>query len=594
MIPYLTENTVFGCSLAPSAIIRCREGKNRKVTYNGVNLLTTGAKAQVKVGICPILTAQAQGVLQPCRCSLGTWRGFKRNVTFKQSTSFLTENSFSMCTVCGGLIRVKASMNFKVGDGNGLDVSVVNWLHSDSRGELPAEDKAIFSRSPEEVAGKEHPAKMEAENSSKARMPLTANKESPVAIRQRCEEERDEPVLVPLLCNMDQGEKCRTCLYPKASTEVHNDSSVLRKNYENKPEREKDEYDIYYESVLGNKKESYWTNAAHHIISGNQVFKKYPEIVRLANFYNEMKNSGNTIYKGYDINGAANCIMLISKDREYRQKADDAVKKNISAYDAMSMTGIQWHLGGHSYTFAKDEIPIFHQRIKLFTKKEVKELRNYAELVENEMSKIQLSLCQRKVCRNTPRQNAAFVLRMNNLSTKIKKYLAAFREKPHHSYPYYVSLEAFRYTFGLPRTGKIAVVKGGSNDENVVLEKYRVKRFEETIINKDANLAFNPICHPSEINPQEFGLSDEVSRKACIFFCENIEHFIEIGSVDVNKLPFQVNSKHILKLPDCSGKSTEKILQSHDTEILVFLRNSTSSYAAPVRKIKERLSEAGL
>ena len=88
--------------------------------------------------------------------------------------------------------------------------------------------------------------------------------------------------------------------------------------------------------------------------------------MRLANFYNEMKNSGNTIYKGYDINGAANCIMLISKDREYRQKADDAVKKNISAYDAMSMTGIQWHLGGHSYTFAKDEIPIFHQRIKLF------------------------------------------------------------------------------------------------------------------------------------------------------------------------------------------------------------------------------------
>ncbi|WP_198643627.1 hypothetical protein, partial [Megasphaera stantonii] len=155
--------------------------------------------------------------------------------------------------------------------------------------------------------------------------------------------------------------------------------------------------------------------------------------------------------------------------------------------------------------------------------------------------------------RNTPRQNAAFVLRMKNLSTKIKKYLAAFREKPHHSYPYYVSLEAFRYTFGLPRTGKIAVVKGGSNDENVVLEKYRVKRFEETIINKDANMAFNPICHPSEINPQEFGLSDEVSRKACSFLCENIEHFIGIGSVDVNKLTFKVDSKHKLKMSDCSG-----------------------------------------
>ena len=528
MIPYLTENTVFGCTLSPVVSIWCREGSNTKVRYNGAKLLTTKASVQMAAGVCPIL--QAQGVPM-CQCSLrSSWVVMKRNVFFKQSTPFLTANSFNICTYAG-IIQVKASMNFKVGAGNNLGLSVVNWLHSINRGEYPVEDRKLFSRPPEAVVGKgvsfenikEIPS-IETEASVPAQ---TSMKDSKSVVTPR-KEERPVPAPQHLLCPMDQGEKCKMCLYPKSLTEVHNDSVVLRKNYENKPESEKDDYDVYYESIFGCKAEPYWTDAAHHLISGNQVFKKHPEIVRLANFYTDKKNAGCEKYQGYDINGAANCIMLISKDREYRQKAGSIVEKNISAYDAMSTTGIQWHLGGHSYTFSKEEIPIFHQRIKIFTKKTVRELKNYAELVDTEMSKIELSMRRRKVCRDTPRQNAAFVMRMNTLSAKIKKFLAAFREKPHHSYPYYVSLEAFRYTFGLLRTGKIIVVKKGSNDEKIILEKYRVKRFEETIVNRKANLAFQQIFHRAfscKMKIETGGFYDKTITKISLHFIFRIVLF---------------------------------------------------------------------
>lgn len=286
--------------------------------------------------------------------------------------------------------------------------------------------------------------------------------------------------------------------------------------------------------------------------------------------------------------------MLISKDVEYSKKVNSNVKKNISAYDAMSTTGIQWHLGGHSYTFNKEEIPILHQRIKLFTKKEARELKNYAELVEEELNKIQISMCRNKVCRATPRQNAAFVTRMNNLSAKIKKYLGDFRIKPHRSYPYYVSQEAFRYTFSLPRTGKIMLVRQGDKENSLLLEKFRVKRFEDTIMDRDKNLDFSRIFNEQDgQNPKEFVFNDEQSKKDCIYFCDNIEHFILIDNPNLNLLPFKIEAENILSLQGIEKMSSEQFLQQHDTEILVFLRNNVVTYTAPVKKIKERLQLGG-
>lgn len=593
MANYLTENAIFSCSMSPAVIIKCKETSNKKVKYKGTVLLTKSAKIDTKAGICPILTAQAQGAPQMCRCSLSAWINYSMNTT-AQGTAFLTENSRNSC-MYGGIISVKSSGLFfqKVVNGSKANISSVNWLKpfvEVSQKNSDTMPKSVTSMDINnsgslKAGGLSSQVAEKIVNTSD----FKSNTVQPLA-------NKAEIKLKPqnLLCNMDKGERCKHCRYPSASVEVNNDSIKLRRNYENQSDDEKDDYDHYYENIFDNFTEKYWTDAAHHIISGNQVFKKCQAIVKLANFYNEEYLSGNTAYKGYDINSAKNCIMLISKDVEYSKKVDSKVEKNISAYDAMSTTGIQWHLGGHSYTFNKEEIPVLHQRIKLFTKKEARELKNYAELLEEELNKIQISMCKNKVCRATPRQNAAFVTRMNNLSAKIKKYLGDFRIKPHRSYPYYVSQEAFRYTFSLPRTGKIMLVRQGDKENSLLLEKFRVKRFEDTIMDRDKNLDFSRIFNEQDVqNPKEFVFNDEQSKKDCIYFCDNIEHFILIDNPNLNLLPFKIDAENILSLQGIEKISSEQFLQQHDTEILVFLRNNVVTYTAPVKKIKERLQLGG-
>ena len=595
MADYLTENAIFSCNMSPTVIIKCKETSNKKVKYKGTALLTKSAKIDTKAGICSILTAQAQGAPQMCRCSLSGWINCSMN-TSAQGTAFLTENSRNSCTY-GGIISVKSSGLFfqKVVNGSKASISSVNWLkpfvevsqkNSDM---MPKSIKSVDINNSGSLKAGDFSSRAVNQEKIINTLDFKSNTVQPLVTK---DEVKSKPQ--NLLCNMDKGEKCKHCRYPSASVEVNNDSIKLRRNYENQSDDEKDNYDRYYEDTFDNFTEKYWTDAAHHIISGNQVFKKCQGIVKLANFYNEEYLSGNTAYKGYDINSAKNCIMLISKDVEYSKKVNSNVKKNISAYDAMSTTGIQWHLGGHSYSFNKEEIPILHQRIKLFTKKEARELKNYAELVEEELNKIQISMCRNKVCRATPRQNAAFVTRMNNLSAKIKKYLGDFRIKPHRSYPYYVSLEAFRYTFSLPRTGKIMLVRQGNKENSLLLEKFRVKRFEDTIMDRDKNLDFSRIFNEQDgQNPKEFVFNDEQSKKDCIYFCDNIEHFILIDNPNLNLLPFKIEAENILSLQGIEKMSSEQFLQQHDTEILVFLRNNVVTYTAPVKKIKERLQLGG-
>lgn len=589
MADYLTENAIFSCSMSPAVIIKCKETSNKKVKYKGTVLLTKSAKIDTKAGICPILTAQAQGAPQMCRCSLSAWINYSMNTT-AQGTAFLTENSRNSC-MYGGIISVKSSGLFfqKVVNGSKANISSVNWLKPFVEVSQKNSDTMPKSVTSMDI---NNSGSLKAGGLSSQVAEKTVNTSDFKSNTVQPLANKAEIKLKPqnLLCNMDKGERCKHCRYPSASVEVNNDSIKLRRNYESQSDDEKDDYDHYYEDIFDNFTEKYWTDAAHHIISGNQVFKKCQAIVKLANFYNEEYLSGNTAYKGYNINSAKNCIMLISKDVEYSKKVDSKVEKNISAYDAMSTTGIQWHLGGHSYTFNKEEIPVLHQRIKLFTKKEARELKNYAELVEDELNKIQMSMCKNKVCRATPRQNAAFVTRMNNLSAKIKKYLGDFRIKPHRSYPYYVSQEAFRYTFSLPRTGKIMLVRQGNKENSLLLEKFRVKRFEDTIMDRDKNLDFSRIFNEQDVqNPKEFVFNDEQSKKDCIYFCDNIEHFILIDNPNLNLLPFKIDVENILSLQGIEKISSEQFLQQHDTEILVFLRNNVVTYTAPVKKIKERL-----
>ena len=129
MADYLTENAIFSCSMSPAVVIKCKEGSNKKVKYKGTVLLTRNAKISSKAGICPILTAQAQGVPQPCRCSLSVWTNFSMN-TKAQGIAFLTDSSRNTC-MYGGVISTKLSgllPTQKMVKGSKASISSVNWL----------------------------------------------------------------------------------------------------------------------------------------------------------------------------------------------------------------------------------------------------------------------------------------------------------------------------------------------------------------------------------------------------------------------------------------------------------------------------------
>ena len=546
---YLTENAVFGCILNSSVQIRCQETGNSKVRCGGRKLLTVGAVLKSAAGIkpCPALTAAAGGAPQPCQCILGTWLNVSGNKA--ANLPLLKKSTKNICTMGGGSIFVKLS---------GANGKVVN---AGSIGFSKAAD-----------AGAEPHVKNEANAEGKSRVASGALP----AVPEKSSVLPKENSYENLFCPYGTKPACKTCKYPASSVLVDNDSNKLRENYALQPASDKDAYDAYYEKILAEYHCEYWSYAAHHIISGNQVFRPHEELVRLANFY------------GYDINNAKNCIYLVSKEIEYGKQ--ETTDKQVSAYDTMSLSGIQWHLGGHRYTFAKKEIKLLKCRIRLYTKKEISgPLKDYAALLEDELEKVEYTLQRRKVCRDDKRLKTAFIKRMDILSGSIKRKLAAFHEKPHRSFPYYVSKTAFSYTFSLPRTAKLLFVQR-DEDGAVLLEKIRAERYEETINERGRSLKFKSIKEEEgKQNPQLFSLASWEEKRACIEFCENIEHIVLTQDVDTSVLPFSPEFVFPQQITVQPGLDVQEALAQYDTEIMVWLRDNQNPYTAPIKKIKERL-----
>ena len=390
-----------------------------------------------------------------------------------------------------------------------------------------------------------------------------------------------EEQIAGLFCQPDMRRKqCRECEYPRSSTEVDNDSIKLWEAYEKMPEADKTRPDWRYEEVKKEFGKEKWSYTAHHIISGNQVLKPYTEIVRLANFY------------GYDINGAANGIILLTK-----HKNDDgewAEKRSVSAYEAMSEGKIQWHLGGHSYKFTDTELQRLHQQIRLYTKKEANKIATYAELLREEIEKLQAALLQVKCCRQGGRQKAAFIRRMDRISAKIKEKLGAFSEKPHRSYPYYVSKEAYLYTFNVPRTAKLLVLY--STTEGFFAERWRATRFEETI-NDETGKGLDFKCRKKDNGlaepPHYFDAAQENWPFELIEYAENTR-FIVLLDEAAKQYIWPLTGSEQLILAGESGETAQR-LRANDIKILVWLRDclreNPDIYKSPLTVIRERMQD---
>ena len=551
MANFLTEKAVFICD--KGGVIRCEDSGNKSVTHGGAALLTTGATLKSKTGICQTLTIMAQGATQPCKCRLSRWLAGFEPMKKSNGNSLLTDAAKNFCPVGGGSISVKFSGHVeKVTTGNApsamklaaaLLVNVVPSAEKNSSAEkISVDDKKI---------------------SSDDKISDGDKKISPA-----------QKISAPekFFCPRDKNsERCETCAYPQTSTTIKNDSTKLFANYtrHTSDPANLDDTDRHYLKIFSAYGKSRWSYQSHHIICGNQVFAKHTELVRAANFF------------GYDINNALNCIRLVAREDDYGSKGGGL---SASAYDAMSLSKIQWHVGGHSYKFSAQEVERIWARLRFFRKSGA--IQNYAELLNVELQKIETALMAHPVCRNDELQRKIFLARMNNLSRKVKDALGSFVEKPQNSFPYYVSKEAFTFAFGLPRAAKIILVRR-ADDGNFFFERFRAERFDETIRSESGR----KLTFKSNHAPKKFSLDTRDDKVACVVFCENVENFIFAEGLDASIIPFPVDEKFSKHLRG-DVSDGQKFLSDNETEILIWLRDLQDDYqyTAPLKKIKERLA----
>lgn len=114
MADFLTERTKFFCTTGTSVNFSISSAGSSNVTHGGSKVLTTGAKLSGK-GICPTLTAAAQGTPQPCKFRQTPWLNFDFNVS-AEGKNLLTANSFCACPI-GGTVKVRSTnaQGFKQG-----------------------------------------------------------------------------------------------------------------------------------------------------------------------------------------------------------------------------------------------------------------------------------------------------------------------------------------------------------------------------------------------------------------------------------------------------------------------------------------------
>ena len=557
MADFLSEKATFICD--KGGFITCKDSGNSSVKYNGETLLTTGATLENKAGACVNL----QG---PCNCKLTLWSSGFSPMKTSTGKPLLTDSAKNKCVFGGNISVVTSGVSGKVTTGTApvaMSIAAAVLLKTEKAADKNSSNKNISPKI-------ENPNGGQTEN-------LSSNDK--IENPKKTQKLLDKPSK-NLFCPYNENDAaCKNCTYPRTPTTIDNNSAILRENYlaHIADENNCDEVDKHFLKVQDKFKFQ-----AHHLISGNQIFapmetksngvkfNRRAKLVRLANFC------------GYDINNALNCIMLVMYDKNYGKQAGG---KTASAYDIMSLSKIQWHVGGHSYTFSNEETQRLKKQIRFYRKTNSDApLLNYVQLVSAELDKIENSLTNSIVCRNSPEQKNSVIARLNQLSAKIKKHLGAFAEKPQKSFPYYVSREAYLFAFDLPRTAKIILVRRAG--ENFLFEKFRAERFSEVLNSNDGKtLIFK------KTGFKNFKLETRKNILDCIIFCDNVEFFILADGVDFMDIFFLPNNGNFVKNIGGKVDSGEKFLEQHATEILVWLRDMQGEYqyTAIKQKIDERI-----
>ena len=469
------KTTLFRCVANVTPFLCSCSGKARLLV--GGTLLTVDARPQ-PTGICQIKTAAANGVPQPCICQISAWM-LPSQTCSVEGKALLTTVSKTQCSVGGTISVFKSASKVVTGTGvssvNTAEKNDFSWEEVKGTSDKNKRPEASKETPPEDTPGgadgipKSAPSQVV---QTAAVMTAAAASLVESILEDRAREKQAVAVLENMLCSGDcAADKREACPYyqdhlSRSDDEVTvlNDSFQLGVNYE-EARFQRDDIDAHYTALKEEYGTTYWSYAAHHIISGGQVFKQEPEIVRLADFLH------------YDINNAENCIFLISKGQGYGDETK--AERPISAYDAMGRARLQWHLGGHQYTLPAEELELIRQRIQKQTGQSAADIQSYADLLRQDMADFKIWLRQHPCwySQDETKQKALaakFNKGMHRISRRIRRKLGDFTEKPSSSYPYYVSKEAYRYTFTLPKTEKCIIVR--RTPKGIRLYRYRILR----------------------------------------------------------------------------------------------------------------------
>ena len=520
---------------------------------NGTPLTQNQAKLSGN-GICAILTAAAGGTPTSCTLKLcGNWiAGFE--LQKKLNGDMLLNEDAKMACPVGSIISVQKPM---LPIPPVMPVVSAGSMSSTPETQSSAPQKAKqpepFSASPEAAENKPPETKAKESAGSKE-----SGKKEP---EQAKSEEPAVPYEEPMQCN-NCKEKA-DCPYMQAPDTINTDgaASKLRKN---SPGKERD-YDEKCDRSM-EKWQRTWGSQAHHMISAKAAYCQYPELVKIGN------------YVGYNINCQENCYFLPAWEHGdgFGQKNEHF--KKAQAYEVMRMSGLQWHVGNHSYHMSELPESVMEKYPQL------REMLCYNDRINQDVQKIldEFQKHFKDTCLKKRYEECKswFFEKMNALSMQVEEHLDLFGMYPKDSNPYFVSLESLRYAYEIPRSGKVISVHKTASAW--ILKRYRYTNWLHD--------AYYGLDHLETKVLADTENHREKTIRDLILFCENVSCFLLIDETESFRLPFsyRVNSRSV------SREETEQV-SSHFTAMLASQAdNGEDEYLAPKAVIKKRMEECGL
>jgi len=397
MKKYLNKNVRFRCQNGNAVWFQAKNG-NKTVSINGAEILLddcilnlTGAPHQ---GQCNLLTDPSTGVPSPCG-AINIKSSWSNSTTLTVSGKKALNSACSISCLRQGTIKpfeqTFESINV---DDSSIPISLGNI-------------KSIDFDSHQ-----------------------TNNTEKQNTLKEYKQNKEIEDILYAT-CNYRNCPKAKNCQYLKTSYQLKEsneskNAKILRNNMG------KDFFDLYTKEcrLIATTHREIYSIVHHHIIPVNQCFKNFPELIKLANYYN------------YDINNTLNGIYLPTMNEGYDKQPVE--KKIRIAFIAMEKLEKQWHKGGHIYQGKLNEIEKISKDIDEHLK-DLKPFKDYKTSVDEYLQQFSIKIFEERTCKANKEEAKNFCNTMNHISKKIALRLQQFISKPSKSI--FVSKMSFYYAY---------------------------------------------------------------------------------------------------------------------------------------------------